>query len=140
VIQGGLVESRRKGRDRRVAASDVAYRDKQLVVWRVLKPSGLRFVGAIDAFNVARVEDLLAGALNGESDYDVHIDLSLIEFVDISGIRALVAAAGKADGNHRMILHGLPPLMSRVMELVGWSDSPTLFIAAEAFPPPGPAN
>lgn len=120
--------------DRRRAAFGVAYCDKQLVVWRILQPSGLRLVGEIDASNVRQVEELLAGLLNGESDYDVHIDLSLIEFVDVSGIRAIVSAAEKADGRHRMILHGLPPLVSRVMEVVGWSDLPTLFIAAEAFP------
>jgi anti-anti-sigma factor len=117
-----------------VAASGLAYRDKQLVVRRVQGPSGLRFIGAIDAFNVDRVEEVLAGALNGDSEYDVHIDLSRIEFVDVSGIRALVAAAEKADGRHRMIIHGLPPLMGKVMELVGWSDSPTIFIAQEKFP------
>jgi anti-anti-sigma factor len=117
-----------------MAASHVAYRDKQLVVWRVVKPSGLRLVGAIDAFNVGPVEEFLAGALNGESDYDVHIDLSMIEFVGVSGIRALVEAAEKADGRHRMILHGLPPLMRRVMDVVGWTDLPTLLIVPEAFP------
>jgi len=119
---------------RRAATPIVAYRDKQLVVWRVFRPSGLRLVGAIDTFNVRRVEDLLTGALNGESDFDVHIDLSLIEFVDVSGIRAIVAAAEKADGRHRMILHGLPPQMGRVMEVVGWSDLPTLVVAPETFP------
>jgi anti-anti-sigma factor len=128
------VESRRKGNDRRASASGVAYRDKQLIVWRVGRPSGLRLVGAVDAFNVRHVEDILASALNGESEYDVHIDVSMIEFVDVSGIRALVSAAERADGRHRMILHGLPPLMSRVMEVVGWSDLPTLFIAPGAFP------
>jgi hypothetical protein len=45
-----------------------------------------------------------------------------------------VAAAEKADGRHRMIIHGLPPLMGKVMELVGWSDSPTISIAQEEFP------
>jgi anti-anti-sigma factor len=120
--------------DRQTAAPGVAYRDKQLVVWRAVKPSGLRLVGAIDAFNVGQVEELLAGALNGESDYDIHIDLSMIEFVDVSGIRAIVAAAMKADGHHRLILHGLPPQMSRVMEAVGWSELPALAIVAEAFP------
>jgi hypothetical protein len=44
-----------------------------------------------------------------------------------------------------MIIHGLPPLMSRVMKVVGWSDLPTLVIAAEDFPQDGhrqggPAN
>jgi anti-anti-sigma factor len=120
--------------DRQTAAPSVAYRDKQLVVWRAVKPSGLRLVGAIDAFNVGQVEELLAGALNGESDHDIHIDLSMIEFVDVSGIRAIVSAAMKADGHHRLILHGLPPQMSRVMESVGWSELPALAIVAEAFP------
>jgi anti-anti-sigma factor len=123
-----------KGVDRRRAAPRVVYRDKQLVVWQVVKPSGLKLVGAIDAFNVGRVEELLAGALNGESDYDVHIDLSMIEFVDVSGIQAFVGAAQKTDRHHRLILHGLPPQMSRVMEVVGWSELPSLVIAPEAFP------
>jgi len=117
-----------------MAASSVAYRDKQLVVWRIMRPSGLKLIGAIDGSNVKRVEEILASALNGESEYDVHVDLSLIEFVDVSGIRALVSAAERADGHHRMILHGLPPLMSKVMHVVGWIDLPTLFIAPEAFP------
>jgi anti-anti-sigma regulatory factor len=121
-------------------AAAVAYRDKQLVVLRILRPSGLRFIGAIDAFNVSRVEEILAHALNGESDHDVHMDVSLIEFVDVSGIRAFVAAAEKTDGRHRMILHGLPPLMSKVMDVVGWSDSPTLFIATGELPPHEPIN
>lgn len=112
----------------------MAYRDKQLVVWRIQRPTGLRLIGAIDAFNVHQVEEILAGALNGESDYDVHIDLSLIEFVDVSGIRALVDAAERAEGRHRMILHGLPPLMSKVIDVVGWSDSSALFIAKGDFP------
>jgi anti-anti-sigma regulatory factor len=129
-----VVELGRKETDTEEARSGVAYRDKQLVVWRRQRPSGLRLIGVIDAFNVQGVEEVLADALNGESDYDVHIDLSLIEFVDVSGIRALVAAAGKAEGRHRVILHGLPPLMSKVMGVVGWSDSATLLIAQEEFP------
>jgi anti-anti-sigma factor len=123
-----------------MAASELAYRDKQLVVWRIPRPTGLRLVGAIDAFNVHQVEEILASALNGGTDYDVHIDMSLIEFVDVSGIRAIVAAAENADGHHRMIIHGLPPLMRRVMEVVGWSDLPTLTITLDAFPQDGVAD
>lgn len=134
------MERRRQGRNRSIAAAAIAYRDKQLVVLHILRPSGLRFIGAIDAFNVSRVEEILADALNGESDYDVHMDLSEMEFVDVSGIRAFVAAAEKTDGHHRMILHGLPPLMSKVMDVVGWSDSPTLFISTGQFPSEEPIN
>ena len=104
------------------------------------RPSGLRLIGAVDVFNVRRVEEVLAGALYGQCDFDVHIDLSLIEFMDVSGIRALVSAAERAEGRHRIILHGLPPLMSKVMEVVGWSDSPTLLIVQEDFPQAEPQD
>ena len=52
-----------------------------------------------------------------------------LEFSDVSGIRAIVAAAEKARDHHRLILHGLPPLMRRVMDVVGWTELPTLFVA-----------
>jgi anti-anti-sigma factor len=119
---------------------DTVYSDRQLVVRRTLRPSGLVFIGALDNSNVERVAEILAAALNGHSDPEVHIDLTNLEFADVSGIRALVAAAEKADGSHRMILHGLPPLMKKVMGVVGWSDLPTLFIAETDFPEPDPST
>ena len=119
---------------RRKGLPNSVYADKQLVIVGVDRPSGLRFIGSIDAYNVEHVEKVLARALNGESDVEVHIDLTKLEFCDVSGIRALVAAAQRSDGSHRMILHGLPPLMSRVMEVVGWSELPSLFIAETEFP------
>jgi anti-anti-sigma factor len=119
---------------RRNGLPGAVYTDKQLVIVGTDRPSGLKFIGSVDAFNVEHVENVLAGALNGESDIEVHIDLTRLEFCDVSGIRALVAAAQKSDGRHRMILHGLPPLMSRVMGVVGWSDLPSLFIAETDFP------
>ena len=115
------------------------YTDKQLVIVGSDRPSGLRFIGSVDAFNVESVAQVLAHALNGESDREVHIDLTRLEFCDVSGIRALVAAAEKSNGEHKMILHGLPPLMSRVMDVVGWSDLPSLFITETEFPNEGPA-
>jgi anti-anti-sigma factor len=124
----GEMDRRRKG------LPGAVYTDKQLVIVSRERPTGLRLIGSIDAFNVENVEHVLARALNGESDVEVHIDLTRLEFCDVSGIRALVAAAQKSDGRHRMILHGLPPLMSRVMGLVGWSDLPSLFIAETDFP------
>jgi anti-anti-sigma factor len=131
------MQRRKKGTDRRRGSSGEAYRDKQLVIWRIARPSGLRLVGEVDAFNVGRVAEILASSLNGQSGRDVHIDLSLLEFVDVSGVRALVSAAEQAAGRHRLILYGLPPLMSRVMDLVGWNDLQTLVIAEKEFPQDG---
>jgi anti-anti-sigma factor len=115
--------------DRRRSAEvpGAVYRDKQLVVILSEPPTRLRFEGTIDAFNAGEVEKVLAEALNDHSTRDVHLDLTRLEFSDVSGIRAVVEAAAKADG-HRLVLHGLPPLMSKVMEVVGWVDMPTLFI------------
>ena len=68
----------------------------------------------------------LSTALDGEGD--LHIDLSYLEFCDVSGIRALVAAAESVSGRRRLVLHGLPPQLRTVMTVVGWTDLPGLAI------------
>ena len=121
--------------DRRKQSRDeIVYRDKHLVVRRVFRPSGLRLFGAVDASNVGPLEEILAAALNGRSDFEVHVDLTRLEFCDVSGIRALVSAAKRSDANHRMVVHGLPPLMTKVMGVVGWTDLPGISIVDWDFP------
>lgn len=119
---------------RRSSGSQTVYKDRQLVISRCARPSGLRLIGAVDASNVESLLKVLASALNGDSDHDVHIDLARLEFADVSGIRALVQAAENADERHRMIIHGLPPLMEKVMKVVGWTDLRSLSISEAAFP------
>ena len=99
------------------------------MIVRSAGPDRLRLIGAVDANNVADVERVLAAALNGHAQPDVHVDLDELEFIDVSGIRALVAAAENARDRHRLILHGLSPLFRKVMAVVGWTDLPSLFIA-----------
>ena len=131
---------------RKQSLDEIVYRDKQLVVRRVFRPSGLRLFGAVDASNVGPLEEILASALNGHSDYEVHVDLTRLEFCDVSGIRALVSAAKRSDARHRMVVHGLPPLMTKVMSVVGWTDLPGISIVDTDFPtsdstePNGPAQ
>lgn len=120
----------RRGRSPRTTV----YRDAQVVIRRTFRPSGLRLIGSVDASNVAAMQRVLSTALNGHSDADVHVDLRLLQFIDVSGIRALVAAAERADGRHRLILHGLPPLMQKVMDVVGWTEMPSLFVVDTDFP------
>jgi len=113
----------------------VVFRDKQLVVTRTYSPDGLRLVGAVDASNVDGLAEILDSSFAGDGHGRVlHLDLTRLEFSDVSGIRALVGAAERAEGRYRMVLHGLPPLMSRVMSAVGWSEMPSLEISQEKFP------
>lgn len=119
---------------RRSTPASTVYTDRQLVISRFARPSGLRLIGSVDASNVESVVEVLASALNGDSDHDVHIDLAGLEFADVSGIRALVQAAERADHRHRMIIHGLPPLMEKVMRVVGWTDLHSLSISEAMFP------
>jgi anti-anti-sigma regulatory factor len=100
------------------------YADKQLMIRHTVPDNGLSFAGIIDVFNADSVAASLKSQLNGEGD--LHLDVSRVEFCDVSGIRALVAAAESAPGSRRLVLHGLPPLLQRVMTLVGWGELPSM--------------
>jgi len=81
------------------------YADRQLVVARTALPAGLRFTGEIDASNAAAVPASLA--VSEARDGAVHLDLSSLMFIDISGIRAFISAGENAAGS-------LLPLADRV--------------------------
>jgi anti-anti-sigma factor len=102
------------------------YTDKQLVIRHTVPPNGLSIAGVLDIFNADAVASSVASLLAG--DGDLHVDLSKVEFCDVSGIRALVAAAERAEGRSRLVMHGLPPLLQRVMRLVGWGELPSVEI------------
>ena len=107
---------------------DPLYADKQLVIRRTSTPDGLRITGVIDLFNVDAFARTLNSSLAGEGD--LHIDLSRLEFCDVSGIRVLVSAAQRVEGRRCLILQGLPPQLREVMKVVGWTDLPGLEIEA----------
>lgn len=103
------------------------YEDKQLVIRHTVPAHGLSFSGIVDVFNADAVAKSLSRELDG--DGDLHIDLTQVQFCDVSGIRALVSAAETANGGgRRLVLHGLPPLLQRVMTLVGWGELPSLVL------------
>ena len=103
---------------------DLVYVDKQLVIRRT--SSGLSVTGVIDHYNVDSFARSLNSSLDGEGD--LNVDLSELEFCDVSGIRALVRAAECLNDGRRMVLHGLPPQLRTVMTVVGWTDLPGLVI------------
>ena len=101
------------------------YADKQLVVTRTIEPYGLCFSGEIDIANSHAVRQSLSMAF--VRDGNMHLDLTGLIFCDISGIRSFVEAAEAMDGG-RLMLHGLPPLLQRVMKVTGWSDMDSLVL------------
>jgi anti-anti-sigma factor len=105
---------------------DHVYSDKQLVITRTSEPEGLRISGVIDNYNVDSFARSLNASLEGEGD--LRIDLSELEFCDVSGIRVLVAAAERLNGGRRLVLHGLPAQLQTVMAAVGWTNLPGLVI------------
>lgn len=114
---------------------EVIYQDSQLVITRTYVPSGLRLVGAVDASNVDGLSKVLATSMSSSTNGDaLHLDLTRLEFADVSGIRAVVGAAEGATDGHRMVLHGLPPLMTRVIDVIGWSEMSSLEISHDGFP------
>ena len=102
------------------------YADRQLVVARTAVPIGLRFAGEIDASNAEAVTTSLASAQ--ASDGAVHLDLSSLVFIDISGIRAFISAGERAAKGRRLLLHGLPDQLERVISVVGWDQLPGISI------------
>ena len=114
-----LVASRRQ-------EGEEVYADRQLVVARTRVPIGLRFKGEIDASNAEAVVTSLASA--HAKDGEVHLDLSALMFIDISGIRAFITAGENAVEDRRLLLHGLPDQLERVINVVGWDQLPGLSI------------
>ncbi len=121
---------------------DEVYLDKQLVVTRTGSPGGLSVTGSIDYYNAEAVAEALTRELHsampgadGLSDAitgngDLHLDVTLLEFADVTGIRALVRIAENGSGR-RLVLRGLPPRIRTVITVVGWSDHPNLVLEEE---------
>jgi anti-anti-sigma regulatory factor len=120
------------------------YADKQLVISRTDSGSSLSITGAIDYYNAEAVAEALAGVFHGDGDArallsdaitgngDLHLDLSRLEFTDVTGIRALVRIAENAGDGRRLVLRGLPPSIVKVMTVVGWAELPNLVIEVAA--------
>jgi anti-anti-sigma factor len=103
------------------------YADSHLVVTRTQEPAGLCFAGEIDSSNAHAVAEFLSTGFAGADD--VHLDMSGLSFCDVSGIRFLIEAA-EARKQGRLMLHGLPNLLQRVMAATGWANLPNLVVVS----------
>ncbi|MEV0232528.1 STAS domain-containing protein [Nonomuraea sp. NPDC050786] len=90
-------------------------------------PYGLRVTGEVDHGNQQR----LAGALHGmilEGGDDIRLDLGELAFIDVSGLRVIVAAAARLSPPRRLILDPISPAVRRLLALTGWDRAPGLLI------------
>jgi anti-anti-sigma factor len=108
---------------------DVLYESGLLQVARVYRPPGLRLVGDVDAFAVP----VLAGALRTlvNTEEDIHLHLSGLQFMDVAGLELVVSTARAMPKGRTLVLHALSPHLRRVMALVGWDTMPGLAFAEE---------
>ncbi len=119
---------------------DRVYADKQLVISRGESGDALTIAGSIDNFNADAVSRVLTGEMDFERSAargltqavsaggNLHVDLSRLEFADVSGIQAIVGAAKNAVGKRRLVLSGLPPRIASVMSVVSWIELPNIVI------------
>jgi anti-anti-sigma regulatory factor len=101
-------------------ASAHRFAARNLAVSHTASPPGLKLAGEIDVTNVVEVEQALE--VHRPLGASLHIDLSELLFCDVSGIRAIVSFAETLPGDRRLLLHGLPAQIEKVMNVVGWSE------------------
>lgn len=104
---------------------DAIHADKQLLIRHTFWPSGLRFTGEIDAWNLDPVVGTLAANL---PDGHIHFELSQLTFCDVGGIRALVSVAEKIKSPHCLVFHGAVPKLRTALNMVGWGKVPQLVL------------
>jgi anti-anti-sigma factor len=103
-------------------------RTAELRVIRLYQPHGLRIEGVIDVQSHRHLREALESV--AETDGDVHLDLSGLEFLDLGGLRLLMNFARSRVGGQQVELAGLAPHLQQVITLVGWDDTPGLRLGA----------
>ncbi|MFG3152134.1 MEDS domain-containing protein [Streptomyces sp. NPDC048219] len=89
----------------------------------------LRVVGSVDH----RTTGALAAALETATAWpgDLQVDMRELEFIDLSGVRALAHAAARLAGGRRLHVVELAPLLCQVIGMVGFDATPALVVTAQ---------
>lgn len=89
-------------------------------------------IATCDVF-AAMVQAAIRHAEDGEGQREVHVDLGGLDFIGVSGARALVTAGlGRAPG-HQLVVHRPPALLARILE-TGWGPLTGLRLEAAEVP------
>ncbi|GAA2968361.1 STAS domain-containing protein [Streptomyces enissocaesilis] len=99
-------------------------RTAELCVVRTRRPDGLRIEGVVDAQGHQHLRAALKAV--EQVDGDIQLDLSRLEFLDLGGLRLLMAFARSRAAGSQVELVGLAPHLREVISLVGWDETPGL--------------
>ncbi|NRQ35310.1 STAS domain-containing protein [Nonomuraea sp. NN258] len=81
--------------------------------------------GEIDVGNLATLVRALRWAVR-VSGQDIRLDLAGLTFIDVAGLRFIVAVAAGLPPGRSIVLDAVPPHVRRLMTLVGWDRAPGL--------------
>jgi anti-anti-sigma regulatory factor len=77
--------------------------------------------GTLESATIGSVVPALADAL--AAGEDVELDLRAVDFVDLSGVRLLVEAAGLLDrGGRHLVVTATPAWLPQILDMVGFDD------------------
>lgn len=93
---------------------------------------GLRVVGSVDHRTTDAFADALETALTWPGD--IQVDMQALEFIDLSGVRALARAAARLEDDRRLHVVELAPLLCQVISMVGFDKTPALVVTAQKVP------
>jgi anti-anti-sigma factor len=94
------------------------------------EPPHLVVDGEVDMSTLPTFSDALTSVLEHSSG-DVWVDVERLGFVDVGGLRALAAAACRLGSqDRRLVLRSVTPHLVKLIDLVGWSQIPSLLLLA----------
>ncbi|MFV2179938.1 STAS domain-containing protein [Actinomadura sp. LOL_016] len=96
----------------------------------VFEPAYLVVDGEVDLTTHAAFTTALSSVVEHGCG-DVWVDVERLTFIDVGGLRALAAAACRLGlQDRRLVLRSVAPHLARLMDLVGWSQIPSLQMLA----------
>ncbi|MES9542133.1 STAS domain-containing protein [Actinomadura sp. NPDC000600] len=110
------------------ASEGVRVRSALLRLDGTFEPPRLVVDGEIDLATLDAFTTALSSVLARGSG-DVWVDVEKLDFIDVAGLRALAAAACRLGlQDRRLVLRSVAPHLAELMDLVGWSQIPGLFM------------
>ncbi|MEU8267276.1 STAS domain-containing protein [Sphaerisporangium sp. NPDC049002] len=102
----------------------VEFGEGRLRIFWLRARQSLRLEGDVDHTTLPVLADALASATRDGGA--LYVDLGGVGFVDVGGLRALVAAASRLQGGRGLTLLSAPPYVRRLLVLTGWDHAPGL--------------
>ncbi|MFI6986271.1 MEDS domain-containing protein [Embleya sp. NPDC050154] len=88
---------------------------------------GLRLIGEADVATLGLLEEALRRAA-AQPGRDLVVDLSALEFADLSTMETLYRAAAALGPHRRLVLRAAGPAVRKVVDLLGWSGAGGLIV------------